>query len=66
MIHIPKGTKDVLPADAYKWHFVEGTARRIAALYDLAEGRGKVVVATAEGLLQKVPERERFHHKTFP
>ncbi len=36
--------------------------RRIAALYDLAEGRGKVVVATAEGLLQKVPERERFRN----
>ena len=34
--------------------------RRIAALYDLAEGRGQVVVATAEGLLQKVPERRPF------
>ena len=33
MINIPKGTKDVLPAEAYKWHFVENTARRIAALY---------------------------------
>ena len=39
MIHIPKGTKDVLPAEAYKWHFVEGTARRIAALYGLKEIR---------------------------
>ena len=39
--------------------------RRIAALYDLAQGRGHVVVATAEGLLQKVPARgpaERGHH----
>ncbi len=39
MINIPKGTKDVLPAEAYKWHFVENTARRIAALYGLREIR---------------------------
>ncbi len=42
MINIPKGTKDVLPAEAYKWHFVENTARRIAALYDLKEIRTPV------------------------
>ena len=39
MINIPKGTKDVLPSEAYKWHFVENTARRIAALYGLREIR---------------------------
>ncbi len=42
MITIPKGTKDVLPSEAYKWHFVEGTARRIAALYNLKEIRTPV------------------------
>ena len=42
MINIPKGTKDVLPAEAYKWHFVENTARRIAALYGLGETRAAV------------------------
>ena len=42
MINIPKGTKDVLPSDAYKWHFVENTARRIAALYNLKEIRTPV------------------------
>ena len=42
MINIPKGTKDVLPAEAYKWHFVENTARRIAALYGLKEIRTPV------------------------
>ena len=42
MISIPKGTKDVLPADAYKWHFVENNARRIAALYNLKEIRTPV------------------------
>ena len=42
MINIPKGTKDVLPTEAYKWHFVENTARRIAALYGLKEIRTPV------------------------
>ena len=42
MINIPKGTKDVLPAEAYKWHFVENTARRIAAMYGLKEIRTPV------------------------
>ena len=42
MINIPKGTKDVLPSEAYKWHFVENTARRIAALYNLKEIRTPV------------------------
>ena len=42
MINIPKGTKDVLPAEAYKWHFVENTARRIAALYGRKEIRTPV------------------------
>ncbi len=42
MINIPKGTKDVLPSEAYKWHFVEDTARRIAALYNLKEIRTPV------------------------
>lgn len=42
MINIPKGTKDVLPAEAYKWHFVENTARRVAALYNLKEIRTPV------------------------
>ncbi len=42
MINIPKGTKDVLPAEAYKWHFIENTARKIASLYDLKEIRTPV------------------------
>lgn len=42
MINIPKGTKDVLPSEAYKWHFVENTARKVAALYNLKEIRTPV------------------------
>lgn len=39
MINIPKGTKDVLPQDAYKWQYVESTAREIAELFNLKEIR---------------------------
>lgn len=42
MIQIPKGTKDVLPQDSYKWQFVEGTAREVARLYNLKEIRTPV------------------------
>lgn len=41
-INIPKGTKDVLPEDSYKWRFVEDTAREIARLYFLKEIRTPV------------------------
>ena len=39
MINIPKGTKDVLPQDSYKWQFVESTAREIAGLFQFKEIR---------------------------
>ena len=39
MINIPKGTKDVLPQDSYKWQFVESTAREVAQLFQLKEIR---------------------------
>lgn len=39
MITIPKGTKDVLPAESYKWHYLESRIRRIAGLYQLQEIR---------------------------
>lgn len=39
MINVPKGTKDVLPEDSYKWRFVEETAREISRLYFLKEIR---------------------------
>ena len=42
MINIPKGTKDVLPAESYKWHYVENTVRKIADLYCLNEIRTPV------------------------
>ena len=42
MINIPKGTKDVLPADSYKWQYVEEKARQVARLYGLREIRTPV------------------------
>ncbi len=39
MINIPKGTKDVLPQDSYKWQYVEGVARETARLFHIREIR---------------------------
>lgn len=38
-IQAPKGTKDMLPEDAYKWHYVEDIMRKIAANYGCREIR---------------------------
>ena len=42
MINIPKGTKDVLPSESYKWQYVEGVARDIAKRFNLKEIRTPV------------------------
>ena len=39
MVNIPKGTKDVLPQESYKWQFVEKTAREVAAKFNVKEIR---------------------------
>ena len=39
MINIPKGTKDVLPEESYKWHYVENIARSVADTFNLKEVR---------------------------
>ncbi len=39
MINVPKGTKDVLPQDSYKWQYVERTARTIAKRFHFKEVR---------------------------
>lgn len=39
MINIPKGTKDVLPNQSYKWQYIEETARSIARAFNLKEVR---------------------------
>ncbi len=37
--NIPKGTKDVLPEDSYKWHYIEDAVRETARLFDVKEIR---------------------------
>ena len=39
MVNIPKGTKDVLPADSYKWHYVENVVRKEADKFGAKEIR---------------------------
>ncbi|MGN0804400.1 MAG: histidine--tRNA ligase [Candidatus Coproplasma sp.] len=42
MINVPKGTKDVLPQDSYKWQFIENSARDIAKVFSFKEIRTPV------------------------
>ena len=42
MITMPKGTKDVLPENSYKWQFVEKTARETAKVFNAKEIRTPV------------------------
>lgn len=42
MINIPKGTKDVLPSESYKWQYVENVAREVSGLFQLKEIRTPV------------------------
>lgn len=39
MISIPKGTKDMLPSEAVKWHYIEDTAKMVAAIFGFKEIR---------------------------
>src|SRR5574344_207849 len=39
MISIPKGTKDVLPGESYKWHYIENLIRKTAGIFGLKEIR---------------------------
>lgn len=42
MISIPKGTKDVLPDQSFKWQFIENSAREVAAAFNIREIRTPV------------------------
>ncbi len=39
MINIPKGTKDVLPQDSYKWHYIENVVKGVAKDFCINEIR---------------------------
>ena len=38
-IHAPKGTKDLLPKESYKWHYIEDKLIKLAKVYGLKEIR---------------------------
>lgn len=42
MINIPKGTKDVLPSESYKWHYIENVAKEVASTFGIREIRTPV------------------------
>ncbi len=42
MIAIPKGTKDVLPQDSHKWHYIENIIREVTAEVGIREIRTPV------------------------
>ena len=39
MINVPKGTKDVLPQDSFKWRYIENAARKVARVFGAKEIR---------------------------
>lgn len=45
-IQAPKGTKDMLPQDAYKWQFIEDKLRKLAAVYGCREIRTPIFEST--------------------
>lgn len=45
-IQAPKGTKDMLPQDGYKWHYVENTFKNIAKNYGMKEIRTPIFEST--------------------
>ncbi len=42
MVSIPKGTKDVLPAESYRWQYVEDMARQVCRMFGAREIRTPV------------------------
>jgi histidyl-tRNA synthetase len=46
-IQAPRGTKDVLPGDSHKWHFVERAVREVAELFGYDEIRTPMFESSA-------------------
>ena len=45
-IQAPKGTKDVVPSESYKWHYIENSMREMCALYGANELRTPIIEHT--------------------
>ena len=60
-----KGTKDMLPQDAYKWHYIEEEWRKICREYGFKEIRTLIFEATE--LLKRIEIRlMSFRRKCIP
>lgn len=46
MINIPKGTKDILPDETFKWQYVEKVARELATSFNIKEIRTPIFEST--------------------
>lgn len=46
MIKAPRGTKDVLPGESYRWHYIEGVIRQLCDRYGFREMRTPVFEST--------------------
>ena len=42
----PKGTKDILPSEIYRWHYIENSLRSVFAKYNFHEIRTPVFEET--------------------
>lgn len=45
-IQAPKGTRDVIPSESHKWHYIEKTMREMCALYGARELRTPIIEHT--------------------
>jgi histidyl-tRNA synthetase len=45
-IQAPKGTKDVIPSESHKWHYIEREMRELCALYGASELRTPIIEHT--------------------
>ena len=64
----PKGTKDMLPADAHKWNYVENTFKRVAKTYNIREMRTPIfehteVFARGVGDTSDIVQKEMYTFK---
>ena len=46
MIKAPRGTRDLLPGEIEKWHYVEKVARQVSEIYGYQEIRTPIFEAT--------------------
>ena len=61
-IQAPKGTKDVLPGESYKWQYIEKEMRDLCRLYGINELRTPIIEHT-ELFMRGVERRAGYSSK---